>query len=168
MKLIPATEFDLDMWAAAYAAAYNPEMATRMGWNYVELGVTPPSFLEFYDDWVERIQSGDQYAWGILDANDEFVGYMSLARTDKVPEWEIGTAVSDVGSRNRGLGVRAHRQVLDFAFNELNATWVWAISEVGSDFIMKMMERGGYERFAHFHVIHRDWFNERWGKGRRG
>lgn len=167
MKLLPVTEFDLGLWVDAYEAAFNPEMAQRMGWNYVELGETPPSFTEFYDEMVNRIASGDMYAWGILNSDEKLVGYMNLTRTPEVPEWEIGTAVSDVSARNRGYGTRAHRQVLTFAFEELGAEWVWAISEVKSPVVERMMERAGYKRFAHFYLMHKDWFLARWGSGRR-
>lgn len=166
MKLVPVTEFDVNQWVETYEAVFNPEMAQRMGWDYVALGESPPSFTEFYDDMRARISSGDMYSWGIYNSDDKMVGYNTLARTRDVPEWEIGTAVSDVGARNSGVGVRAHLEVLDFAFRSLQAEWVWAISEVQSPEVERILERGGYKRFAHFYLMHKDWYEARWGRRR--
>lgn len=162
MKLVPASEFSVEDWFSAYKVVYNAELAPLMGWDFPALGETPPSFTEFFDDWQSKSKAGNLFAWGVFDADGKFVGYTILHRTPAVPEWELGTAIADASKRRAGIGVRATLHALKYAFEELNAEWVWAISEVKNKEVESILERGGFRRFAHFYLMRHDDFEERW------
>lgn len=165
MKLVPHGDLTRDEWVAVYAATYSPELTARMGNDWMGQGVVPPTFGQFFVEAQNMIKKKNLYLWAIVNGDGNVIGLMSLTRTPEVPEWELGTAVADPKFRERGYGVRAHRQILEFAFHDLEAEWVWAISEVRSETVEKLMERGGYRRFAHFYLMHRDWFvGSRWDR----
>lgn len=163
MELLPAGSFSVDEWAAAYKAAYSPEMSALLGNNWVARGVQPPSFVEFFDEAFSRITTGDMKVWGVLNSSKEFVGYVTLTRTPEVPQWELGVVIADVESRGTGIGIRAARNVVAEVFEDPEEEWVWAISEVKSEAVENIMERSGFKKFAHFYLLHRDWFEDKWG-----
>lgn len=159
MKIVPIQEFDKDLWVAAHAAAFNPEFR-------YEMGFTPDSvvsLVEFYDELKAKMDAGNFYAWAALDNEDEFVAYNMLTKHPELGEWEIGTSVTSLKHKNRGVAARLHRYALSFAFTELEADWVWAVSSRRVPSVMRMMERAGYVPFGHLHLMHKDWFMNRWG-----
>lgn len=159
MKIIPMQEFDLEMWKAAHAAAFNPEFQHEMGFS--DEAVIPA--FEFYTTLVDRYNAGKFYAWAALNSDGEFVAYNMLSLHDEIGEWEIGTSVTDRKHLHSGAAVRLHLHALDFAFNELEVPWVWALSNNRIPEVMSILERGGYVPFGPLFLMHKDMYHKRWG-----
>lgn len=159
MKLVPASEFDLDLWVAAYAATYNPDLQYEMGLD----PETQVDFLTFYDDTMGKIRKGTLHGWAVFNGEGEFAAYQMLSLHPSFKEWEVISSVTDRKYVNSGIGIRSHIATVRFAFEELGAQWVWAISVNRVPSVVSLLERFGYVPFGHVHLLYKDWFARKWG-----
>lgn len=121
---------------------------------------TAQSFL----DWAVR-KAGEtprtHYRLAItVPPEDMVIGRVSLtSQNPDIREWEMGWAVG-VPHWGKGYASEAARQVLAFAFRELNAHRVVAFCHAGNTGSTKVMEKIGMQQEGRLRQTR--WFDERW------
>jgi GNAT superfamily N-acetyltransferase len=144
-----------------------PEDATalaRMRWDdSTDHGPSAESIALFAEDFAEFVRSSlasDQWAIWVAECDGQVVAHIYVQLVKKVPRpgrfaasWAYATAVYTVpGARNKGIGSRLLRRVIDWArYQELELLLLWP-----SDRSVAFYERAGFVRSPEALELHLD------------
>lgn len=107
-------------------------------------------------DWIRHCQqswtNGDQFAFAIFDANDEFLGAVGLSHRNREHNFaSIGYWIRE-SARGRNLGSRVARHVIRFGFDEVRLTRIEIVAAVQNVASRRTAEKTG----ARFEGIQRN------------
>ena len=151
------TDFTDEDWYHAHHIMYDEDVNREMGAQ--EVLQNPLTLVSFYEHSVRSYNRGILNGW-LIFSDDEPVGYVVLDKRNG--EWELGVAIQNKNNRNKGIGVRASLQAMQWAFEEDDSEWVTAYTQGTNTNVPKMMERMGFRRLYHLWVFDKATWNERW------
>ncbi len=123
-----------------WSASRHPGFTDGMLWN-------PPETMEEIHTWTERTLArwGEEYAWTIETLSEEFLGRISLRKTEESDVWNIGYWLHPT-VWGKGYMTEALTEVVRFGFEDVHAHSITSAHASWNEKSGKVLRRAGFKR----------------------